>query len=549
MKSRAPALVPSIVALFLFLFPCGVQAFNIDEKGTLQVSGKVQTRATIRLNDAQGHTYPNVNTGDLVQHRNLALLEINHDLNELIRELDILYPLKALQIKARYHLVGRFMYEGVYDYGPQIFRDVEDRDKENIDKFKQQNDLWECYVDLVKGPVFLRLGRQNIAWGETDLFRLLDGVNPLDNTFGGPFEDLDDRRIPLWMLRGTYDLGDLGPLASMVLEGFWVPGTWDARVAPFGPPGTPYAAPLPEVFFPFLRIDTPSKGLDNSRWGVRLAGMLGGNLNWSVAHYKSFLDQPILRTVVDQSKLLTVGDDKIMASLDPLTLEGSFPSVQVTGASASFFEAITNIVFRGEVAWFWNEPMFIPEQNVATFYGPTVPLSPALLDLATIILGIDPRDLGLDGLPLNPQSGQVPKKNVLRFMIGLDKQLWIRPLNKNSMFFLSMQYFAQWIPDYDGRIAQQAPIYPDLLVFPKMKEYENSITAILATNYMKGNLVPQLALAYDPRGAWLVQPQVNYIWGPCRFLLQYSAIEGNFTNFGLFRDRDQISFILTYLLS
>jgi hypothetical protein len=117
------------------------------------------------------------------------------------------------------------------------------------------------------------------------------------------------------------------------------------------------------------------------------------------------------------------------------------------------------------------------------------------------------------------------------------------------MFFLSMQYFAAWIPDYDDRLRQQAPIYPDLLVFPKLKEYENSMTAILSTNYMKGNLIPQLALAYDPRGAWLMQPQVNYIRGPFRFLLQYSAIEGNFTNFGLFRDRDQISFILTYLLS
>jgi hypothetical protein len=134
-------------------------------------------------------------------------------------------------------------------------------------------------------------------------------------------------------------------------------------------------------------------------------------------------------------------------------------------------------------------------------------------------------------------------------MIGLDKQLWIRPLNKASMFFLSMQYFGQWIPNYDDRMRQQAPIYPELLLFPKLKQYENSITAILSTTYMKGNLLPQLALAYDPRGAWLVQPQVNYIREPFRFSIQYSAIEGNFTNFGLFRDRDQISFTLSYLLS
>jgi len=44
----------------------------------------------------------------------------------------------------------------------------------------------ECYLDLVKGPVFLRLGRQNLAWGETDLFRLLDGINPWTTPLAGP---------------------------------------------------------------------------------------------------------------------------------------------------------------------------------------------------------------------------------------------------------------------------------------------------------------------------------------------------------------------------
>ena len=215
----------------------------------------------------------------------------------------------------------------------------------------------------------------------------------------------------------------------------------------------------------------------------------------------------------------------------------------------SYFEAMTNVVLRGEVAWFWDEPVFIPEENLSTFWGPTVPLPPLVLDIAAEILGVDVRDLGLDGLPLNPQSGQIPKKNILRFMVGLDKQLWIRPLNKKNMFFLSAQYFGQWVPDHEDGMAQPVPIYPNAIVFPGVKAYENSVTAMLSTTYMKGNLAPQLALAYDLRGAWLVQPQVGFTYEPFRFMIQYSAIAGNFTNFGILRDRDQISFILTYLLS
>ena len=45
--------------------------------------------------------------------------------------------------------------------------------------------LFEWYVNFIKGPLFIRIGRQNLSWGETDGFRLLDQINPLDNNFGG----------------------------------------------------------------------------------------------------------------------------------------------------------------------------------------------------------------------------------------------------------------------------------------------------------------------------------------------------------------------------
>jgi len=243
-----------------------------------------------------------VYVGNLVQWRNLALIEINHDLDRLIRQLDILSPLKDLKINMKYHLVGRFMYEAVYDVGPQAFQDVKDNDEANITNFSQQYDLWECYFDLSRGPVFLRVGRQTLAWGETDSFRLLDAINPLDNTFGGPFEDLDDRRIPLWMLRGSYNFGRLGPIATLTAEGFWVPGNWDVRVAPLAPSSTPYAAPEPES--PLVKqFVTPGKTMSNSRWGVRLMGLIANNYNFSIAHYKTFLDNPALRLAVGDSPL------------------------------------------------------------------------------------------------------------------------------------------------------------------------------------------------------------------------------------------------------
>jgi hypothetical protein len=69
------------------------------------------------------------------------------------------------------------------------------------------------------------------------------------------------------------------------------------------------------------------------------------------------------------------------------------------------------------------------------------------------------------------------------------------------------------------------------------------------TSYMSGRLTPQTVVAYDVRGAWLVMPSLNYIFEPFRFMIQYSAVAGSFTNFGFFRDRDQITFIFSYLLN
>jgi len=497
-------------------------AVYIDDERTLEFVGKAQTRTSIRLEESEGFTHPlDIAAGNVVQWRNLAVFEINHDLMNLTYDLDILYPLKALDISAKYHIVGRFMYEAIYDVGPQAFQDVRANDKENIDNFKAQYDLWEFYVDLSRGPLFLRLGKQNLAWGETDTFRLLDAINPLDNTFGGPFEDLDDRRIPLWMLRGSYNFGSIGPISSAMIEAFWVPGNWDASVAPYAPQGTAYAAPIPDTGIRKIQI-RPDKRMSNSRWGVRLMGVLGNNLNLTLAHYKTFLDMPAARMGIEPGVEIAIGTSSVFQEL-------IWEDVQITGGSFNYCDPRTDIIWRGEAAWFWDEPIFIPEINI-----PFQPL---------------PFGLEIPGVPGIPQSGQVPEKHFLRYMIGFDKYLWIRPLNPRTTFMISGQYFGQWIPDYDARQRQLLSLYPDPLHFAGLKETEHTFTFLARTNYMNGVINPQVVVAYDVRGAWLFMPSIMFLHEPFRFNIQYSGVYGTFTNFGAFRDRDQISFMFTYLLN
>ena len=93
-----------------------------------------------------------------------------------------------------------------------------------------ENGFREMNLDVDFGDVMghrlsMKLGRQQIVWGESDLFRSLDIVNPLridqSGFIGEAFEDF---RTPIWAVKFLYDLGNIGSLISNAgLEVFYTP--------------------------------------------------------------------------------------------------------------------------------------------------------------------------------------------------------------------------------------------------------------------------------------------------------------------------------------
>jgi hypothetical protein len=88
----------------------------------------------------------------------------------------------------------------------------------------------EAFVDVGFVPpldkLSLRIGRQQVVWGEADLFRSIDVVNPLRlDQQGLVGDDLDQYREPLWIAKALYDLGsfDALKLIDMNLEFFYSP--------------------------------------------------------------------------------------------------------------------------------------------------------------------------------------------------------------------------------------------------------------------------------------------------------------------------------------
>ena len=77
-------------------------------------------------------------------------------------------------------------------------------------------ELREAFADIHLGDWFLRLGKQQVVWGQADGLRVLDQVNPLSfrEFILGDFED---RRIPLWTVNAERTFG---PVTVQLL---WIP--------------------------------------------------------------------------------------------------------------------------------------------------------------------------------------------------------------------------------------------------------------------------------------------------------------------------------------
>ncbi len=484
---------------------CGIgNAMTVNEKGTMIFTGKLEVRNSWRLEDTEDYTYPQMDAGQLSEQRNMLKLEWDHNLDDVTRDLG--FGLK-------YHLLGRAYYDSIFDSGPHEWQDARDANKDDIDDYKSEIEMREAYVDLTKGDYFLRLGKQNIVWGETDMFRLLDQINPLDN-YHGLIEDLDEKRVPLWMARMTIGTGNIGPISSPNLDAFIAP-CWedeDDYLGPGAPAGTSFATPsapsdpLPEFITYSTGEEHPDNGLKDARWGVKVGGIFGDNLTLSLAHFKTYNGyQPRMTS----SNFIEVAEG-VYAPTN-MKLDMVAEDFQVTGGSFNYYDGATDTVYRGEVAYSWDEPVCIESIN----------------------FGSDPSLAG---------AGEVAKKDIARFMVGFDKYVWLRALNSNKPFLFSMQYFGQSVQDYeDGMITPVTDVDTD--EYEDIKRYESTITLLTNTELYHGRIKPGMFVAYQPQGNWMFQPELAFVKGIFEFKLKASIVEGNsLDSYAMFRDRDQISF-------
>ncbi|MGR8918112.1 MAG: DUF1302 family protein [Gammaproteobacteria bacterium] len=398
--------------------------------------------------------------------------------------------------EATLSVTGRAWYDSIYELRDSYDEAFAGESGENRE---YETKIREVFVDFLLPPFSLRLGRQQVVWGETDQFRALDIINPLDLSWHWARESWEDIRIPLWMARGIYDIGKLAFLEESFFEAVWIPADYKPNRVSTDPrrpwsflgdglPESPNSVFVGDQLYRLnlrLRDRTPGRQLENGQGGFRFKA-IWGEIDFSLNYFYGFSADPGVK----------FRNDEFSIDGDTANVVGDLvaPRQHTLGLTANYSEErFTQTVFRLETAFTTSVP-------VAVAAG-----APASVD---------------------PEGDQYVKADRTTVMLAADRPTWIRWLNKDRTFFLSAQAFwRRWI-DYDesyrgppstrrakinGRVLDNRFV---AVADDEIDQNEFVLTFVASTSYGPAGLVkPLFVFALDPRSTGAYNRfQVEYLY-------------------------------------
>lgn len=416
--------------------------------------------------------------------------------------------------------------------------------KGKITDLYDQNEIRELYVDFPVGDrTWFRIGKQQIAWGETDFFAANDLVHGFDNTWRSFLEPANEElRKTNYMIKANIDVPELdGGLEVFVRPGLDRKKDIGTEIDVYGGrwSSQPYAG------VDFRNIDPYNfRHKDGDRrdvtGGLRWTGLYG-DTNYSVSYMKTYYNSPIMNASNNLGLLGMPNVPSGAETTDGPTTRGVageiiYPIVDVFGATASRYSSLADAVFSAELAYIKDAPYNFQAQT------------PTLISQFVAA--------GFDGYT---------KKNVVAMMLRMDKNIAAtqKYLGSEKPMFFSVQVFDKWIQNYDK---------DDQLLYSvgwggKAKEHSVIGTAIFDLSYNNGRVKPNLVLGADlSNGGGFAVPSVTFeLARNVRWKVEYDAFwdnghhstkkcqPGNLatcektTLFGYLHNRDQLYTSLTYL--
>ncbi|MEY4948732.1 MAG: hypothetical protein RL698_943 [Pseudomonadota bacterium] len=488
--------------------------------GNLQISGDLSAQNLVRMRTPSEYMP--------VQQRNTARIRLDYDFikdDKVAGRWDSPNFLESV----RFYMLYRGVYDSYYDFAPGgALYDFTGKKIPTVglagqplpgsqsavptsarDAVKFENTLREAYMDLAfKGaPLSFRIGRQQIVWGETDNFRLLDRVNALDLTWHLQQEteighSWDQLRIPYWGIKGLYQVGNLGPVNNGYLEAFWNPGTWQPnkrRFLPYSPWSVPIGSPIDYAgVFPgglasgtlYIQGDYARNIKENSQAGIRFGGQAPGSIDFTLAYiYSRYNGDDGANTALVQAIL---DQDQAVAAFSKSQVPAVYytPYTHNVGFSMNYFDDFTEAVLKTEQVFVMGMPF-----NSGDLRSPILPA----------------------------QLFGTKQKNMWQGMIGFDRPTWVRWLNPRATWLILGQFFWHYLIDNEHSVGNQVGLIGNLIpngqsnlvqrgtgapcngpnfdgckARDTVRDWELLATIAATSFYLSGTLVPQLTYAIDP---------------------------------------------------
>jgi hypothetical protein len=476
------------IALVAAMLALGGVARATIRYGNVQLSGNLQAQLIFRT--------PSPTEWHWIQERNTFRLQYEHELVErgrLAERFDV-PGIEALDLFGYY----RFVYDSIYDIEPGGRLENQDGSRGGTfaefsgDEAKFENDVRELFVDvqLAGLPISLRIGKQQISWGEALISRSLDSVNALDVSWHLFYEaglfgkvGFDELRIPAWTIKALWDLGSIGPFSNAFLEAYDIPFDFNPTEVKTTDEA-PWALPFRDPFRGGLAVDLGAQaGLPEGVGLLQPCFDLTGNEQTN-AEAGVVFDDEVNRSGVCNSpgrrvttyrqgaydrrdprdvnqfgaRFSAVAPGGFQFSLVymyrrslgadvPGTGIGKFQSGRVLGNPAGYVAVAPHVTFDESrrvatpVLGYLRIPaeVYYPYVNV---FGASGVYADDWTGAVFNAEGTFTKDLPV--FNANAFGNGIEKRNVILGSVGVDRPVWVRTLNRRSTF----QAFAQLNVNY-----------------------------------------------------------------------------------------------------
>ncbi|MBF0550355.1 MAG: hypothetical protein HQK60_07460 [Deltaproteobacteria bacterium] len=374
--------------------------------------------------------------------------------------------------------------------------------------------LKEAHVTWTPGNFLFRLGKQIVSWGETDGFRLMDQINPLDQRRGFADVEFESTIIPIWLIRTEYHtdvpwnwLTDLRFEAVLNPNADFIPnqpiklgndqgGIWAPNIlVPFGPDTRAYLGS------PDLDLRKPSAwSPDGMELGLRIRGTIQDSI--ITLNYFKGIDNDYVATSLPMPPRTDVAPDGRLV-IHP-AMKGYYPDLQFAGITFSRDLQSMQSSFLGGVA---------PVIRMEGFYA-------------------------FDSTFANDINA-LEKHNELRWCLGLDWKVKISWLNPRAFVAISPQFYHRKIIDY--------PSDHELTGL----DADNYMTTLMVkTSYLNGKLTPSIFWMRDvTTQSDMYRYQIDYQYtNNWIFKVGALVLDGNIEGkgFQVFEHKDQVYFSVSY---